>query len=56
MNLNDLQGKDLQLNDFEGKTGQNQVALNLQHFPMDTDFTNLQSSQKREVKKAMKVN
>jgi hypothetical protein len=55
LNLYDLQGKNLQLNDFEGKVGQNQVELDLQHYPSGTYFINLQSSQKREVKKVVKV-
>jgi hypothetical protein len=41
LNLYDLQGKNLQLNDFEGKAGQNQVELDLQHYPTGTYFINL---------------
>jgi Secretion system C-terminal sorting domain len=55
LRLNDLQGKNLQLKDFEGKTGQNLIELDLQNYPTGTYYINLQSSEKREVSKVIKI-
>jgi hypothetical protein len=55
-NLYDTQGKNLQLNDFEGKSGRNIVEFDLQNYPSGAYFIDLQYNQKREVRKVMKVN
>ncbi len=55
-NLYDTQGKNLQLNDFEGKKGRNEVEFDLQNYTSGTYFIDLQYNQKREVRKVMKVN
>ena len=55
-NLYDTQGKNLQLNDFEGKKGRNEVELDLQNYSFGTYFIDLQYNQKLEVRKVMKVN
>ena len=55
-NLYDTQGKNLQLNDFEGKTGRNEVEFDLQNYASGAYFIDLQYNQKREVRKVMKVN
>jgi hypothetical protein len=55
-NLYDTQGKNLQLNDFEGKKGRNEVEFDLQNYPSGAYFIDLQYNQKREVRKVMKVN
>jgi Secretion system C-terminal sorting domain len=56
INLYDNQGRSLQIRDFEGKFGKNLIELDLQDYPSGAYFINLQSSQKREVQKVMKVN
>ena len=55
-NLYDTQGKNLQLNDFEGKKGRNEVEFDLQNYTSGAYFIDLQYNQKREVRKVMKVN
>jgi hypothetical protein len=55
-NLYDTQGKNLQLNDFEGKKGRNEVEFDLQNYSSGAYFIDLQYNQKREVRKVMKVN
>ncbi len=56
LNLYDSQSRSLQIKDFEGKSGYNLVEIDLQDYPSGAYFINLQSSQKREVMKVMKVN
>jgi PA14 domain/Secretion system C-terminal sorting domain/Putative serine esterase (DUF676) len=56
INLYDNQGRSLQIRDFEGKSGKNLIELDLQDYPSGAYFIDLQSSQKREVEKVMKVN
>jgi hypothetical protein len=56
LNLYDSQGRNLQLKDFEGKSGRNLVELDLQDYPSGAYFINFQYAQKREVIKVMKVN
>jgi hypothetical protein len=56
LNLYDSQGRSLQIRDFEGKYGRNLIEIDLQDYPSGAYFINLQSSQKREVQKVMKVN
>ena len=56
LNLYDSQSRSLQIKDFEGKTGRNVIEIDLQDYPSGAYFINLQSSQKREVMKVMKVN
>ena len=55
-NLYDTQGKNLQLNDFEGKKGRNEVEFDLQNYPSGAYFIDLQYNQKREIRKVIKVN
>jgi hypothetical protein len=55
-NLYDTQGKNLQLSDFEGKKGRNEVEFDLQNYTSGAYFIDLQYNQKREVRKVMKVN
>ena len=55
-NLYDSQGKNLQLRDYEGKTGRNVVDFDLQDYPSGTYFFDLQYNQKREIRKVVKVN
>jgi pimeloyl-ACP methyl ester carboxylesterase len=55
-NLYDTQGKNLQLSDFEGKTGRNEVEFDLQNYPTGAYFIDLQYNQKREIRKIVKVN
>jgi PA14 domain/Secretion system C-terminal sorting domain len=55
LNLYDSQSRNLQIKDFEGKNGYNLIEIDLQDYPSGAYFINLQSSQKREVKKVMKV-
>jgi Pregnancy-associated plasma protein-A/Secretion system C-terminal sorting domain len=54
-NLYDMQGKSLDLKDYEGKAGRNMMEYDLQNFPMGAYFINLQSSEKREILKVIKV-
>jgi Secretion system C-terminal sorting domain len=56
LNLYDSQGRNLQLRDFEGKSGRNTIELDLQDYPSGAYFINLQYAQKREVLKVVKVN
>jgi hypothetical protein len=56
LNLYDTQGKSLDLRDFEGKVGRNEVEYDLQNYPSGAYFVNFQSSEKREILKVMKVN
>ena len=56
LNLYDVQGKSLDLRDFEGKMGRNEMEYDLQNYPSGAYFVNFQSSEKREVLKVMKVN
>jgi Secretion system C-terminal sorting domain/Putative binding domain, N-terminal len=56
LNLYDTQGKSLDLRDFEGKAGRNEMEYDLQNYPSGAYFVNFQSSEKREVLKVMKVN
>ena len=56
LNLYDVQGKSLDLRDFEGKTGRNEMEYDLQNYPSGAYFVDFQSSEKREVLKVMKVN
>ena len=56
LNLYDGQGKYLDLRDFEGKSGRNEMEYDLQNYPSGAYFVNFQSSEKREVLKVMKVN
>jgi hypothetical protein len=56
LNLYDTQGKSLDLRDFEGKTGRNEMEYDLQNYPSGAYFVNFQSSDKREILKVMKVN
>ncbi len=56
LNLYDVQGKSLDLRDFEGKTGRNEMEYDLQNYPSGAYFVNFQSSEKREVLKVIKVN
>ena len=56
LNLYDVQGKSLDLRDFEGKLGRNEMEYDLQNYPSGAYFVNFQSSEKREVLKVMKVN
>ncbi|MDZ7898983.1 MAG: T9SS type A sorting domain-containing protein [Arcicella sp.] len=56
LNLYDTQGKSLDLRDFEGKSGRNEMEYDLQNYPSGAYFVNFQSSEKREVLKVMKVN
>lgn len=55
-NLYDTQGKNLQLSDYEGKSGRNVVEFDLQNYPIGAYFIDLQYNQKREIRKVMKVN
>ena len=55
-NLYDTQGKNLQLSDYEGKSGRNIVEFDLQNYPVGAYFIDLQYNQKREIRKVMKVN
>lgn len=55
-NLYDTQGKNLQLSDYEGKSGHNVVEFDLQNYPAGAYFIDLQYNQKREIRKVMKVN
>ena len=55
-NLYDTQGKNLQLSDYEGKKGRNEVEFDLQNYTSGAYFIDLQYNQKREVRKVMKVN
>lgn len=54
-NLYDIR-KNLQLSDFEGKKGRNEVEFDLQNCISGAYFVNFQSAEKREVLKVMKVN
>ena len=56
LNLYDVQGKSLDLRDFEGKLGRNEMEYDLQNYSSGAYFVNFQSSEKREVLKVMKVN
>jgi Secretion system C-terminal sorting domain/Putative binding domain, N-terminal len=56
LNLYDTQGKSLDLRDFEGKAGRNEMEYDLQNYSSGTYFVNFQSSEKREVLKVTKVN
>jgi hypothetical protein len=56
LNLYDIQGKSLDLRDFEGKAGRNEMEYDLQNYPSGAYFVNFQSSEKREVLKVVKVN
>ena len=55
-NLYDTQGKNLQLTDFKGKKGKNEIEFDLQNYSSGAYFIDLQYNQKREVRKVMKVN
>ena len=55
-NLYDTQGKNLQLSDYEGKKGKNEVEFDLQNYSSGAYFIDLQYNQKREIRKVMKVN
>ena len=55
-NLYDTQGKNLQLNDFEGKKRRNEVELDLQNYSSGAYFIDFQYNQKRKVRKVIKVN
>ena len=55
-NLYDTQGKNLQLSDYEGKKGRNEVEFDLQNYSSGAYFIDLQYDQKREVRKVIKVN
>jgi Secretion system C-terminal sorting domain/Carbohydrate esterase, sialic acid-specific acetylesterase len=55
-NLYDTQGKNLQLSDFKGKKGRNEVEFDLQNYSSGAYFIDLQYNEKREVRKVMKVN
>jgi hypothetical protein len=55
-NLYDTQGKNLQLSDYEGKKGRNEVEFDLQNYSSGAYFIDLQYDQKREVRKVVKVN
>ena len=54
-NLYDIQGKSLDLKDYEGKAGRNMMEYDLQNFPTGAYFINVQSSEKREILKVIKV-
>lgn len=55
-NLYDMQGKNLQLSDIEGKVGRNWVEFDLQNYPVGAYFIDFHYNQKREVRKITKVN
>jgi Carbohydrate esterase, sialic acid-specific acetylesterase/Secretion system C-terminal sorting domain len=55
LNLYNSQGRSMDLKDIEGKEGNNSIELDIKHYPAGTYFINLQSSQKREVKKVVKI-
>ncbi len=54
-NLYSLQGRSMELKNVEGKEGDNSVELDIKHYPAGTYFINLQSSQKPEVVKIIKI-
>jgi hypothetical protein len=56
LNLYDTQGKSLDLRDFEGKAGRNEMEYDLQNYPSGAYFIDLQYNQRREIRKVMKVN
>ncbi len=55
INLYNSQGRSMDLKNIIGKEGNNSIELDIKHYPVGTYFINLQSSQKREVKKIVKV-
>jgi Secretion system C-terminal sorting domain/Carbohydrate esterase, sialic acid-specific acetylesterase/Viral BACON domain len=55
INLYNSQGRSMDLKNIEGKEGNNSIELDIKHYPAGTYFINLQSSQKREVKKIVKI-
>ena len=56
LNLYDVQGKSLDLRDFEGKVGRNEMEYDLQNYSSGSYFVDFQSAEKREILKVMKVN
>ena len=54
-NLYDIQGKSLDLKDYEGKAGRNMMEYDLQNFPTGAYFINIQRSEKREILKVIKI-
>ena len=56
LNLYDVQGKSLDLRDFEGKAGRNEMEYDLQNYSSGSYFVDFQSAEKREILKVMKVN
>jgi pimeloyl-ACP methyl ester carboxylesterase len=56
LNLYDVQGKSLDLRDFEGKIGRNEIEYDLQNYLSGAYFVNFQSSEKREILKITKLN
>jgi len=55
-NLYDTKGENLELSDYEGKTGYNVVEIDLRNYPSGAYFIDLQYNQKREIRKVVKVN
>lgn len=56
LNLYDTQGRYLDLRNYEGKLGLNEIEFDLQNQPTGVYFVNLQSSQRNEIQKVVKVN
>ena len=56
MNLYNFQGKSMDSKNIDAHEGNNVLELDLKNYPMGTYFINLQSSEKREVQKIIKVN
>ena len=56
LNLYDVQGKSLDLRDFEGKVGRNEMEYDLQNYSSGSYFVDFQSAGKHEVLKVIKVN
>jgi hypothetical protein len=56
INLYDFKGKSMDFKNIDAHSGNNVIEMDLQNYPMGTYFINIQSSEKYEVQKIIRVN